>query len=152
MNRGRIYKKGRKQSPASPAAHSHVPSKKVPGLQSTAHRVRNRSRSSMPLSCDIHTLLRDQGHRPPDPVVLTLQSPPSAVQPSSTAPLLDIAFKQLGQRVPRHMVSGRTPVHAVFGGAEKVTGSRVHGAVGQPPMIYRIISRVPGASLPPLMT
>jgi hypothetical protein len=39
----------------------------------------------------------------------------SAVQPSSNARLLDIAFRQLDQSVPRHIVDGRTTVRAVFG-------------------------------------
>jgi hypothetical protein len=62
---------------------------------------------------------RHHGDRPrPSP---TLLSKSSSVQPSSNARLLDIAFRQLGQNVLRHTVSGRTAVRAVFGRGITVT-------------------------------
>jgi hypothetical protein len=45
----------------------------------------------------------------------------SAAQPSSNARPLNIAFRQLDQRVPRHIVDGSTTVRAVFDRGVTVT-------------------------------
>ena len=72
MNRKRIFRKGVKPSPASPASPSAqdlVPPKKVSRSQSAAHAC-DGPQSSTPPSRDLNTLLRDHRHRPLDPVIL----------------------------------------------------------------------------------